>query len=186
MAKWVINAGSPIDVMPRRRTRFWDSGRLKSPASAYAVTPISCIECRETPLTGSGTAVSIVNKLEALVNEMMMASTPALHGAEVAGLMNLCDDLIILAHESAQAAAATELAQCPGAAHRRSREVPKARLAAVRVGRGKHPRKIPAAGASAVQYGKSHQPGLCRARRISLIVFFQFSFYEDNQDNGNN
>ena len=45
---------------------------------------------------------------------------------------------------------------------------------------------MPAAGASAVRYGKSHQPGLCRARRISLIVFFQFSFYEDNQDNGNN
>ena len=33
-----------------------------------------------------------------------------------------------------------QLAQCPGAAHRRSQEVLKARLAAVRVGRGKRPR----------------------------------------------
>jgi hypothetical protein len=72
-----------------------------------------------------------------------------------------------------------QLAQCPGAAHHRSQEVLKARLAAVRVGRGKRPRGPQDAGRwcqRAVQYGKSHQPGLCRARRISLIVFSNFHF----------
>ena len=46
--------------------------------------------------------------------------------------------------------------------------------------------KAPAAGAGVVRYGKSHQPGLCCTRGISLIEFFQFSVYEDDQDRGNN